>query len=166
MAHILIADDDEIIAELASNILIEVGHACGWVSDGEQALKLLEWRRPDLLLLDQHMPGMGGSRLLRELRSSPQHYDLPIVMFTGVSGHEDEVQALYNGAQDYIRKPFDPERLVTAISDVLNPRANRPKHLPLKEHLARASGIDLLDPIEDENPIEEGVETIRSMAAR
>ena len=57
MPHILIVDDDEIVAELAANALMDAGYAAGWVSDAEQAMKLLEWRRPDLVLLDQNMPG-------------------------------------------------------------------------------------------------------------
>ena len=141
MAHILIADDDEIIAELASQALIEAGHACGWVTDGFQALKLLEWRRPDLLLLDQDMPGMKGSQLLRELRNSPSYYDLPIIMFTAITGKEDEEQALFNGAQDYVRKPFDPDRLVLTVSSVLRARSERPRHLELRTLLERSAGI-------------------------
>ncbi|MFN2101119.1 response regulator [Altererythrobacter sp. MF3-039] len=143
MANILIADDDPIISELACGLLIADGHACGWVSDGEKALETIRWRRPDLLLLDQHMPGKSGSDLLRELRGSPDHYDLPIVMFTGVTGREDELQARYHGAQDYIRKPFDAERLLFTVNEVLGARANRPKHMPLPRYFELATGLCL-----------------------
>ena len=136
MASILIADDDELIAELASDILIEAGHACGWVTDGEKVLDLLRWRRPDLLLLDQDMPGITGGRLLRKLRGSAQFYDLPVMMFTAMSGAEDESTALFNGAQDYIRKPFDPKFLVWRVNQVLRARAERPQHKRLEEVLA------------------------------
>ena len=145
MAHILIADDDDIISELACSTLIDQGHACGWVSNGEEALKLLKWRRPDLLLLDQEMPGMSGSQLLRELRNSSEYYDLPIIMFTAVVGREDEIQARFNGAQDYIRKPFDPDKLAVTVDEVLAARAARPRHRDLKVHLEQASGTWLSD---------------------
>ena len=82
MAHILIADDDELIAELASQVLIDAGHACGWVTSGEDCWALLRRRRPDVLLLDQDMPGISGMTLLRRLRQSPEFYDLPVVMVT------------------------------------------------------------------------------------
>ena len=82
MAHILVVDDDDIVAELASGILISAGHACGFVSDAAQAWQLLQWRRPDLLLLDEDMPGERGSTFLRRLRASPAFYDLPVIMFT------------------------------------------------------------------------------------
>lgn len=141
MANILIADDDEIIARLASDCLINAGHACGWVTDGEQALRLLKWRRPDLLLLDQDMPGMSGASLLRKLRVSEEFYDLPVVMFTVISGLRDEEQAIYAGAQDYIRKPFDAKVLVSKINRVLEARRRRPRHLDLRTALAREAGL-------------------------
>lgn len=140
MAYIVIADDDEIIAEIASQVLISAGHACGWVTDGEQAMKLLEWRRPDLMLLDQDMPGLSGASVLRKLRNSPKLYDLPVIMFTAVTGAEDEQQARYHGAQDYIRKPFDEKFLLWRINQVLRTRAERPSHMELNELMERDSG--------------------------
>lgn len=133
MAHILVVDDDDIVAELASEILISAGHACGWVSDAKEAEKLLAWRRPDLLLLDQNMPGENGSSLLRRLRTSPKFYDLPVIMFTSVTGTNDETHAYYNGAQDYIRKPVNPKFLVYRVNQALQSRAERPKHRELEE---------------------------------
>ena len=133
MAHILIVDDDEIVAELASEILINQGHACGWVTDAAAAEKLLSWRRPDLLLLDQNMPGDTSNTLLRRLRQSPKFYDLPVIMFTAVTGAEEESQAYYNGAQDYIRKPVNPKFLVWRVNQALRARAERPKHRELEE---------------------------------
>ena len=139
MASILIADDDEIVAELASEVLINAGHACGWVTDGEKVLDLLKWRRPDLLLLDQDMPGMTGSNVLRKLRGSKQFYDLPVIMFTAVTGATDEEAARFHGAQDYIRKPFDPKFLIWRVNSVLRSRSER-SHRDLMEEMERMSG--------------------------
>ena len=133
MAHILIIDDDEIVAELASEILISDGHASGWVTDAAEAEKLLKWRRPDLLLLDDDMPGESGSALLRRLRQSPRFYDLPVIMFTATQGEQDEGRARYNGAQDYIRKPVDPKFLTWRVNETLKMRAKGPKHRKLEE---------------------------------
>lgn len=141
MAHILIVDDDELIAELAAEILITGGHACGWVTSGQKALELLNWKRPDLLLLDQDMPGMSGTQVLRQVRSSATLYDLPVIMFTAISGADDEEQARYNGAQDYIRKPFDKKFMLLKIRQVLAARAEGPKHRDLREFLAQSNGI-------------------------
>lgn len=128
------------MAELASQVLISAGHACGWVTDGKQALELLEWRRPDLLLLDQNMPELSGSSVLRRLRTSPQLYDLPVIMFTAVTGAEDEQQAFYHGAQDYIRKPFDEKMLLWRVNQILQTRKDRPKHMSLQEAMEHSSG--------------------------
>ena len=133
MAHILVIDDDDIVAELVSGILISEGHACGWVSNTREAEKLLSWRRPDLLLLDQNMPGETGGTLLKRLRGSPQFYDLPIIMLTAVQGVEDEQRAYYHGAQDYIRKPVNPKFLVWTVNQTLRARAERPPHVALEE---------------------------------
>ncbi|MEM8727048.1 MAG: response regulator [Pseudomonadota bacterium] len=141
MAFILIADDDELVAEMASEVLIDAGHACGWVTSGEEAWGLLRKRRPDLLMLDQNMPGMSGVTMLRKLRGSSVYYDLPVIMFTAMSGHDDEQQAIYAGAQDFIRKPFVPERLVSRVARVLDTRNARPQHTDLKTYLAQSSGM-------------------------
>lgn len=131
MARILIADDDELIAELASEVLIDAGHACGWVTCAEAAWDCVRRKRPDVLLLDQAMPGESGLTLLRRLRISPLLYDLPVIMFTGMSGAEDEAQAIYAGAQDFLRKPFDPIDLVARVTQIINKRGDRPQHVDL-----------------------------------
>ena len=135
MASIVIVDDDELVAELAADALIGAGHACGWVTDAERALKLLSWRRPDLLLLDHDMPGTSGTALMRQLRSSQRFYDLPIMMFTRMSGETDKDQARFNGANDFISKPFDRKYLLWRVDRLLAARANRPRHLPLPQML-------------------------------
>lgn len=139
MAHILIADDDELVAELASQVLIDSGHACGWVTSGEAAWDLLQKRRPDILLLDQDMPGISGVSLLRRLRQSENFYDLPVIMFTAMRGAEDESQAIYAGAQDFVRKPFDPRGLTSRIQRVLSRLQDRPQHKELRAHLQESA---------------------------
>lgn len=146
MAHILIADDDELIAELASQVLIDSGHACGWVTSGEDCWALLQNRRPDILLLDQDMPGMTGMTLLRKLRQSPDFYDLPVVMFTAMSGAQDEANAIFAGANDFIRKPFDPRRLGSVVQRVLAKREDQPRHTDLQTYLANSAGLTPEEP--------------------
>ncbi len=131
MARILIADDDELIAELASEVLIDAGYACGWVTCAEAAWTCARRKRPDILLLDQEMPGESGMTLLRRLRRSPVLYDLPVIMFTAISGEQDEMQAIYAGAQDFLRKPFDPADLVRRVTRLIKLRGDRPRHVDL-----------------------------------
>ena len=129
MAYILVVDDDDIVAEHAAQVLINAGHACGWVSDAKAALQVLARRKPDLILLDQNMPGESGTSMLRRLRNSPRFYDIPVIMLTGVHGIKDEQVAYYNGAQDYIRKPFSEKMLVFRIRQVLRSRETRARQL-------------------------------------
>ena len=147
MAHILIADDDELIAELASQVLIDAGHACGWVTSGEDCWALLRRRRPDILLLDQDMPGISGMTLLRRLRQSAEFYDLPVVMFTVMSGAQDEANAIFAGSNDFIRKPFDPRRLQSVVQRVLAKREDQPRHTELQTYLAKSSGMLVEEPV-------------------
>lgn len=141
MARILIADDDELVAELASEVLIDAGHACGWVTSAEAAWDCARRKRPDILLLDQTMPGESGLTLLRRLRQSAQLYDLPVIMFTAMNGDADEAHAIYAGAQDFVRKPFDPALLVRKVARIISLRGDRPRHVDLITALAMESGI-------------------------
>ena len=129
MAYILVVDDDDIIAEHAANVLSDDGHACGWVDSAETAMELLAKRKPDLILLDHNMPGANGGSMLRKLRTSPRLYDVPVIMFTGVQGIREEQIAYYNGAQDYIRKPFSEKMLIYRVRQVLAARKGRERRL-------------------------------------
>lgn len=122
MAYILVVDDDDIMAENAARILIDAGHACGFVSDAQEAMALLRRRRPDLILLDHNMPGENGGSMLRRLRSSPIYYDIPVIMFTGIQSDKQEQIAYYAGAQDYVRKPCGEKMLVFRVEQVLRSR--------------------------------------------
>jgi DNA-binding response OmpR family regulator len=123
LAHILIADDDELIAEILSDAFAAAGHPSHSVPSAEAAWESVHARRPDILLLDQDMPGLPGLALLGKLRASPLFHDLPVVMMTGTRTdmkdalNEDEARCA--GAQDFIRKPFAPEALVFRIEKAL-----------------------------------------------
>jgi len=136
MARILIADDDELIAELASEVLIDAGHACGWVTSAAAAWTCVQRKRPDILLLDHDMPGESGMTLLRRLRRSAEFYDLPVIMFTAMSGEQDACQAIYAGAQDFLTKPFLPLDLVARVGRLIKLRGARPRHIDLRSAVA------------------------------
>ncbi len=119
MARIIIADDDEIVATIVCDTLFAAGHAVGWVSDGERALEVVRGRAPDLLILDCNMPGKSGIMVLRELRQSPHFYRLPVLMLTARGSTSDEEIARYEGANDYLTKPFDPVELIDRVGDLM-----------------------------------------------
>ena len=119
MGKVLLAEDDEIVGELVVDAFIEAGHAIGWLKDGKAALDVVERRRPDLLILDCNMPEMSGIELLRTIRTSETLFDLPVMMLTGRQGDTDEQILRYEGANDYLRKPFDPMVLVGRAEELM-----------------------------------------------
>lgn len=119
MAHIIVADDDEIVRELARRALVDAGHSVGLVADGKAALAAIWAKCPDLVVLDCSMPVLTGILALRQIRQSKDFYRLPVVMLTARTSSEDENVAMATGASDYVRKPFDPEELAFRVDDVL-----------------------------------------------
>ena len=122
MARIIIADDDEIVGELARDALLDRGHGAGVVTNGADALRVVKARRPDLLILDCNMPEMSGVLVLRELRNTPDLADLPIMMLTARRSTQDENLAMFSGADAYVKKPFDPDELVFLVEELLASR--------------------------------------------
>lgn len=109
MAYILIVDQDDIAADLAAGMLASAGHVCGTATDPAQAWRMLHWRRPDVLLLDEAMHGDNGSTFLNRLRVSPGFDDLPVLVLT----EPDKT------APDCIGKPLQPALLRDRVACLL-----------------------------------------------
>lgn len=124
MALILIADDDPLNCEIVRCSLEARGHVVGSVNNGLDALKVVEAKHPDLVILDCAMHGLGGIEVLRRIRLSRTCFSVPVVMLTARSGREDEEIALRAGADEYLRKPIHPAELM-AIVDLLLSRCRR-----------------------------------------
>ena len=122
MARIIIAEDDEIVGEIARDALLSHGHGVGVVTNGAEALRVVRARRPDLLILDCNMPEMSGMLVLRELRNSPALSNLPVMMLTGRRSAQDVELAMFAGADAYLKKPFDPEELAFRVDELLAAR--------------------------------------------
>lgn len=122
MARIIYVEDDELVAELVKETLIDEGHGVGVVGDGKSAIKIITDKQPDLVILDLGLPEMGGMEVLAYLRRNPDLYAIPVLMLTGRRSYDDEAIAYNGGASDYLRKPFDPDQLVVRVTDLLKPR--------------------------------------------
>jgi DNA-binding response OmpR family regulator len=120
MAHIIYAEDDELIAELVRNALKQDGHVVGIASDGESALKAIKLKHPDLVILDCNMPVMTGIEVLSRMRVDPAQCDIPVLMLTGRRGAQDVDIAMYSGANEYLKKPFDPDYLAFVVDNLLS----------------------------------------------
>ncbi len=119
MARIIMAEDDDIVAELARDALIGAGHGVGVLDNGADALRVVKARRPDLVILDCNMPELSGLLVLRQMRDSPELCDTPVLVLTGRQSERDEEIAFYEGADDYMKKPFDPQELVFRVEELL-----------------------------------------------
>lgn len=113
---ILICDDDPNVHESIGLYLDAEGYEHISAYDGEQALKLVEERQPDLMILDLMMPRMSGIDVCRTIRLTKT---LPIIMLTAKSEEIDRILGLELGADDYIVKPFDTKELVARMKAVL-----------------------------------------------
>jgi DNA-binding response OmpR family regulator len=122
MAHIIIADDDELVCEIARGALTGSGHVVGVVSNGVDAVNAVRAKRPDLLILDCNMPEKTGITALRELRNMPAFSEMPVLMLTARRSDQDQELARYAGATDYLKKPFDPDELIFRVEELLAPR--------------------------------------------
>jgi DNA-binding response OmpR family regulator len=118
MARIVIADDDELIVEVIRGALESGGHVVGALPDGEHVGEVIDFKRPQLVILDCAMPGKSGIDALRDIRSSPVAYDTPVLMLTALIDSKDEAIAMRAGANEYLRKPFDSDELL-GIVDVM-----------------------------------------------
>ena len=124
--RILIVDDDYNIAELISLYLTKECFETKIVGDGEEALRVFPEFQPNLILLDLMLPGIDGSQVCRELRSTSQ---VPIIMLSAKGEIFDKVLGLELGADDYMIKPFDSKELVARVKAVLR-RYQLPVQMP------------------------------------
>ncbi len=117
--RIALIDDDELICEIIEGILSSAGYEVVSVNHGDDAAAFIWEAQPDLLVLDCALPGKSGMTLLHELRASPLFGKLPIVMLTGRRSGWHESVALREGADAYVRKPFQPTDLLVSIAKLL-----------------------------------------------
>ena len=112
---VMVVEDENDIREILKNLLEEEGFQVVALDNGMNLMQELQSNRPDLLLLDQILPGKTGVEAVKEVRASANFGRLPIIMVTGLSGEEDKVNALDLGADDYVTKPFYPKELAARI---------------------------------------------------
>jgi len=104
---LLVVDDDAMNRDMLSRRLARHGYTVAVAEDGEQALKMIEGQKFDLVLLDIMMPGVSGLQVLEILRQRHSMADLPVIMATAKDESSDIVEALKLGANDYVTKPLD-----------------------------------------------------------
>ena len=145
-ATVLIAEDDPDILALVARLIERAGHNVIRATDGQEALKQLFDRRPDLVLLDVGMPKLNGWQVLERIREVS---DVRCLMLTAESQEMDKVRGLREGADDFVSKPFGrqelaaPGRRAAAAQHAVGPRRGAPRRhqdRPARDRSRAAAG--------------------------
>ena len=113
---ILIVEDEAPIREFEVTYLRDAGYGTIEASDGQTAIELFEEHKPDLAIIDINLPKMSGLEVCKAIRAVSA---IPILIVTARDSDEDEVVGLSMGADDYIKKPFNPNVLVVRVQALL-----------------------------------------------
>lgn len=135
--HILVVDDDRQIRDLVSRFLKRNGIRVDVAESGREMLRLLEFGRYDLVVLDRVMPGEDGLQLCRELRSTSR---IPVLMLTLLNTDVDRILGLEMGADDYLGKPFNPHELLARVRSILRRVNDLPRRAALVSNVYKFIG--------------------------
>lgn len=123
MKLIVVADDNEANRELVSVILQRQGYEVMEASNGREALDFVRQRQPDLVLLDIHMPEMDGYEALRVIRDSQRGRNVPIVALTASAMAGDAEEAIEQGFDAYLAKPYEIAAVVVLVKNLIGEAA-------------------------------------------
>jgi len=138
-AHVLVVDDETVLAGMVANYLQRAGFRTSVAHDGLRAVEMALAEGPDVVVLDLGLPGKDGLQVCQEIRRSSDCY---ILMLTARNEEIDKLVGLSTGADDYMTKPFSARELVARVQVLLRrPRADRAVDEP-----PRAVGALRLDP--------------------
>lgn len=126
---VLLVEDEPGISSVLDAYIRRDGLRCATAADGLEGLRLFRTMRPDLVLLDIHLPGMDGLDLLKEIRSEGQ---TPVIIVTALADDVDKLLGLRLGADDYVVKPFNPAEVVARIRAVLRRTSAQPEQAPIR----------------------------------
>jgi two-component system cell cycle response regulator len=118
--RVLVVDDSLAARELAEAKLESLGFSVLTAANGRECLQVARAEKPDLILLDIMMPGMDGATTAERLLDDPVTKDIPVIFLTSMISEREEKHRLGQiGGQLFVAKPFDEERLMTAIKKAL-----------------------------------------------
>ncbi len=130
---VLVVDDELVVRESLAQWFAEDGYRVGCASDATEALRVMKEGPWDVILLDIKMPGMSGLELQKHLKQvDPSSI---VIMITAFASVDSAVQALKEGAFDYVTKPVDPDHLSQLVRNALRQRTLSEENLRLREHI-------------------------------
>ncbi|HNS31709.1 MAG TPA: response regulator [bacterium] len=116
---ILIIEDEHDVFMSLSLILKSHGYIVSGAPDGEEGLKKFKKEKPDLVILDVSMPGMDGWQVLEKIKAGFISRRVPVIMLTGKSGEEDKIKGYSYGADYYVTKPYNIDKLLPVIKNMV-----------------------------------------------
>ena len=122
--NVLLVDDEEEFVKALSERIQMRNHGSEIALDGEQALKKIGEKRPDVMVLDLKMPGMDGIEVLRHVKKA--YPELPVIILTGHGTEKDEEEALRLGAFQYLKKPVKIETLMKHVRNAYKSKIEKP----------------------------------------
>ena len=139
--EVFIVDDDPLVLNALTVVLSREGYQVTGFAEGASFLAAAKSRAPTCVILDVHMPGQSGLDILKELNA--QQYPAPIFIISGVGDIPMAVEAIKNGAFDFIEKPFDATTVITRVREAVEAWSRRqadgvdalPEVFPGHEHL-------------------------------
>lgn len=139
--NILVVEDDKEIQELIAYFLTNAGYEVDKAGDGLEGLKLLKEKHHSLVVLDLMLPNLDGTNFTKIVKGISSEYGNPlIIMLTAKTEIEDVLEGLEIGADDYMKKPFDPRELVLRVKKLLNSHTRE-----VKEEKYRFENIEIDD---------------------
>jgi DNA-binding NtrC family response regulator len=139
---ILIVDDEDSVRDSLYNWFIEDGYEVECAENAKQALSILETKNMDIILADIKMPGMDGLEMHRRIRSLNK--DSIVIIMTAFAAVDTAVQALKDGAYDYITKPFDPDDLSHLIRNASSQISLKDENEALRNKLVSLENVENL----------------------
>jgi CheY-like chemotaxis protein len=130
--RVLVVEDNDDSRELYVLVLMRAGFETREAANGEEALKMLDQCDPDLLITDIQTPSMSGIDLIRRIRGDDRWTNLPIIAISAY-GHDQLAHAALQGATRVLRKPFEPNRLLSAVFELTRKARVRSAGLPGSE---------------------------------
>jgi two-component system chemotaxis response regulator CheY len=118
--NVLVVDDSRIMRNIVKNTFSELNIPCEFIEaeNGKEALVVLQNHRVHLVLLDWNMPQLSGLDFLKKIRTLPAYHELPIIMVTSEAAKYNVIEALKNGATDYIIKPVSEKIFLEKLAKI------------------------------------------------
>lgn len=120
--YVLIAEDDQDVALLITQMLKNEGYCFKWVKNGKEAVEMIEERMPALVITDIMMPEMDGLELIKAIKANEETSHLPIIIVSARTENNDRLAGFDAGAEVYLGKPFIPDELLLMVRKLLEQR--------------------------------------------